>query len=264
MLDNAVATGLCCILLALAGCLGGVPADDLQGTETPATRNTTVEMNDSRAGLGPTLAEYVCSDNRTRFAAEHDIRLNEQRIVVGVKMTEGRTFPDGFDAVEVRRSARLTRVSVAPESLESLARHENVSYVYASTKTLTNPLEQLLVADDRTVVANEYDMNLSEKGTVVVAVRLAKAATLPSSPKYIVETRLESTYYLRIDVDDLLELAHHRNVTIVRRPKRADGSPPDTGLENDSDLFNETDVPGERTFSAVPNRMWSEETRFQF
>lgn len=69
------------------------------------------------------------AENHTRYAAEHDLRVRNGRVLAVVELRENRSLPIGFALDVDARHDRLVQAWTPIDRLVALAEHDNVSFV---------------------------------------------------------------------------------------------------------------------------------------
>lgn len=121
-------------LLFLAGCTGpGSPVSDSPTAEAPPSESPTTTGATATPTRPPDLDrrlyDLVTAENRTAYAAQHDLAYENGSVQVVIELAEGRSLPSDYEvAVEVRDDGRV-QGAVAVDDLIGLARHENVTAV---------------------------------------------------------------------------------------------------------------------------------------
>jgi hypothetical protein len=122
---------VCLTLLALSGCLAGGSGGESptptasESTPTPSATPTPAMP----AALDATLAAYLRADNRTQYAEQHGLTVEDGRVRVVIGLRDGATLPSGFDVVVELQYGSEVLAYVATTDLAALAGHDNVTVV---------------------------------------------------------------------------------------------------------------------------------------
>lgn len=119
------------LLLAGTGCLTSPPDADTSTAPTPTT-NTPMETpsyDKPPSGLDTTLYELVQADNRTAFAATHQLSLHDQTVMVEIRLRENRSIPDSPALTVTDRYDRVIEARVNVDGLISLANDESIAQI---------------------------------------------------------------------------------------------------------------------------------------
>jgi len=142
-------------LVAIAGC-GGTPPGTPTSTETgpaspgmggsPTVTVTDTPTPDATATVSMTrppalesvLYRLVNADNRTAFAKEHGLELNDSRVLVVVELEANRSLPSGYDVTVTTRFENEVQAYVGISDLVSLADSDSVRVVRPPTNLDTH------------------------------------------------------------------------------------------------------------------------------
>ncbi len=110
------------LAVGIAGCTD-TPSADTTGTETP-TRSTTIPD-----ALDDTLVGLYQAENRTDYAATHDLMYADGRVDVVMVLTDGGNLPTGYDLTVTAHHDHLIQARARVSDLPALAQEDGVRYV---------------------------------------------------------------------------------------------------------------------------------------
>lgn len=100
-------------------------------TDTP----TTIQQRGNKSGgLDSRFIGLVSAENRTAYALDHGLRLENDRVLALIELRMGTTFPSKFDIRIRARYENFLEGYVQVCDLVPISKHQNVSFVRPPTE----------------------------------------------------------------------------------------------------------------------------------
>jgi hypothetical protein len=115
------------VLVIVSGRLGAPTRQ--ADTPTPTATDGGGATPTKHPALESVLVRLIAAENRTAFAADHDLRLRDGKVLVVIELVEGESIPGGFEVDVTSSHDELVQAYVPIDELSALAEHRNVSFV---------------------------------------------------------------------------------------------------------------------------------------